>query len=425
MISGVYNYYMTQYAMRPQDRHSTHKKSELRDIYNNIVRINRTSPFFDVDFSEDSQKLAIDIKEGARELTNITKDLTDASNGNMTFKSIAQTDHPEVLDAKYIGDNQTAGSSKEIQLTVKQLAKPQTNTGNYLNPRGRNLYTGTYSFDVDFASVTYELQFSVKDEDKNIDVQNKLARLINNSNIGLTAKVDTNRFDETALVIQSNMTGMGERPVIFNISDDDTSALSGSVKELGLNHTSEYPANAVFELNGSEKISSSNTFTIDREYEITLKNVNVEGEKVTVGLKQNFDSLADSLRELTSHYNNLTSLAKNCNNSGGRHLYNDMVSIARTYNNVLDSNGISINKEGLLDVNNDILKKAAEEGSILDTLSQIGRFKNALQSKASSIMINPMEYINKTIVSYKNPYRPSADPYMTSLYSGMMFNGYC
>ena len=332
MISGVYNYYMTQYGFRPQDRHSTHKKSELREIYNNIVRINRSSPFFDVDFSEDSQKLAIDIKEGARELTNITRDLTDASNGNMTFKSIAQTDHPEVLDAKYIGDNQTAGSSKELKLSVRQLASPQTNTGKYLNPRGRNLYTGTYSFDVDFASVTYELQFTVKDDDKNIDVQNKLARLINNSNIGLTAKVDTNRFDETALVIQSNMTGMGERPVIFNISDDDTSALSGAVKELGLNHTSEYPSNAVFELNGSEKISSSNTFTIDREYEISLKDTNAEGEYVTIGLKQNFDSLADSLRELTSHYNNLTTLAKNCNNSGGRHLYNDMVSIARTYN---------------------------------------------------------------------------------------------
>ena len=102
-----------------------------------------------------------------------------------------------------------------------------------------------------------------------------------------------------------------------------------------------------------------------------------------------------------------------------------MVSIAKTYNKVLDSNGISINSDGLLDVNNDVLKKAAEEGSILDTLSHIGRFKNALQSKASSIMINPMEYINKTIVSYKNPSRPSADPYMTSLYSGMMFNGYC
>ena len=53
MISNVYSYYMAEYGIQPKDRHSTHKKSELRDIYNNIVKISRTSPFFDVDLSED------------------------------------------------------------------------------------------------------------------------------------------------------------------------------------------------------------------------------------------------------------------------------------------------------------------------------------------------------------------------------------
>ena len=425
MISNVYSYYMAEYGIRPTDRHSTHKKSELRDIYNNIVKISRSSPFFDVDISEESQKLAIDIKEAAQKLSNITADLTDASNGNMTFKSIAKSSNESVLTANYIGPSQAAGSSKEMELAIKQLAKPQVNTGKFLNPRARNLYTGTYSFDVNMGSTEYELQFSVKDDEKNLDVQNKLARLINRSNIGLKASVEFNMQDDSALVITSNMTGVGERPVIFNITDDKTSALSGAVEAYGLNRTSQYPSNAVFTLNGMEKSSTSNNFTIDREFEISLKNTTQENETVIVGLKQNFDSIVDSLKELTDEYNNLTRLAKNSNSSGGRHLYNDMTSVARIYGQTLSANGINITEEGLLEIDHATLKAASEEGTIIDSLSELGRFKNALQHKSGSVKINPMEYISKTIISYKNPARPSSDPYMTSLYSGMMYNGYC
>ena len=425
MISNVYSYYMAEYGIQPKDRHSTHKKSELRDIYNNIVKISRTSPFFDVDLSEESQKLAIDIKEGARSLSDITAELTDAASGNMTFKSIAHSSNNNVLTAKYIGEPQTAGSSKELEISVKQLAKPQVNTGKYLNPRARNLYSGVYSFDVDMGSTEYELQFTVKDDEKNLDVQNKLARLINKSNIGLHAHVDTNYQDDSALVITSNMTGIGERPVIFNITDNNTTSLSGAVSAYGLNNTTQYPENAVFELNGMNKASTSNTFTIDREYEISLKAPNAEGESVRVGLKQNFDTLVKSLSELADKYNHLTSLARSSNSSGGRLLYNDMTYIAGLYRDTLNSNGITINSDGMLEIDQAKLKEASEEGSILDSLSSLRSFKNALQKKAGSIMINPMEYINKTIISYKNPTRPSADPYMTSLYSGMMYNGYC
>ncbi len=425
MISNVYSYYISEYGLRPYNKHNAHKKSELRDIYNNIVKLNRSSPFYNVDVSEESQKLAIDIKETARGLSDITEDLTDASNGSMTFKSIAESDNEDIVHAEYIGDNTSAGSSHEFTLSVKQLAEPQINTGNYLSPSARSLFTGTYSFDVDIASLTYELQFSVKDGENNSDVQNKLARLINNSNIGLTAKVLTNESGRTALSIASNMTGVGDKPVIFNINDTNSTALSGSVDALGLNNTTQYPSNAIFELNGDNKVSSSNVFTVDREFEVTLKNVNEDGDKVTIGLKQNMDSLIDSLHELANGYNNLAVLARNGTSSGSRRLYSDLTAITNTYNDVLNANGLSINDEGLIDVDDDKLREVSAKGSLLDTLQQLGRFKNALGHKASTIMINPMEYINKSVISYKNPARPSGDPYTTSIYSGMMYNGYC
>jgi flagellar hook-associated protein 2 len=45
--------------------------------------------------------------------------------------------------------------------------------------------------------------------------------------------------------------------------------------------------------------------------------------------------------------------------------------------------------------------------------------------KTRQIAINPMEYVNKTIVAYKNPGKNFADPYTTSAYSGFLFNNYC
>ncbi len=427
MISNVYSYYMSEYGIRPYSKHNAHKKSELKDIYNNIVKINRFSPFYKLDISEASQRRAIDIKENAKSLLETAADLTDAESGNMTFKSIAQSSDSSVVSAEYIGDNTTAGASKQFTLEVKQLASPQVNTGTFLNPRARNLFSGTYSFEVNISSITYELQFSVKDGENNQDIQDKLAKLINRSNIGLKAEVNSDGDGRTALSLTSNMTGLGDKPVIFTVTDDseDRTALSGAVEALGLNNTSQYPSNAVFELNGERKVSSSNNFTVDREFSVTLQEISKEGEPVTIGLKQNMDSLVDSLHELADDYNQLTALAKEGTSLGSRKLYGDLTAIASSYREVLDANGLSVKGDGLIEVDDTRLRQVSDNGGLIRTLSQIGTFKSALQNKARAIMINPMEYINKSVISYKNPLRPSVDPYTTSIYTGMMYNGYC
>lgn len=74
MIGSVYDYYLTTYASRPATKSDTHKKSELRSVYNNIVKISKKSPLYKVSVSENIQKFAIDLKENARTLS------TDANN---------------------------------------------------------------------------------------------------------------------------------------------------------------------------------------------------------------------------------------------------------------------------------------------------------------------------------------------------------
>ena len=121
MISHVYSNYIAEYGMRPYSKHSTHKKSELKSVYNSIVKLNKSSPFYKLDVSDNAQTRAIDIKENARSLAEITEDLTDVQTGGMTFKSLADSDNEAVASAEYIGDNTTAGTTHSFNISAAQI----------------------------------------------------------------------------------------------------------------------------------------------------------------------------------------------------------------------------------------------------------------------------------------------------------------
>ena len=46
MISSAYNYYLTNYVGKEVSKYDTHKKSELRDVYNHMVKINKNAPLY-------------------------------------------------------------------------------------------------------------------------------------------------------------------------------------------------------------------------------------------------------------------------------------------------------------------------------------------------------------------------------------------
>ena len=52
-------------------------------------------------------------------------------------------------------------------------------------------------------------------------------------------------------------------------------------------------------------------------------------------------------------------------------------------------------------------------------------FSSSLLRKSDQVSLNPMDYVDKKIVAYKNPGHNFISPYTTSAYSGMMFNSYC
>lgn len=195
---------------------------------------------YKLDLSTAAQKYAIDLKEHARALENITEDLSDGADGTMTFKKSAVSSNASAVNASYITDFGAASDDESFDINVKQLACSQLNTGNYLQPRSKHIKPGEYSFDLSINDVIYEFQFKVDNSETTNNIQNKIARLINRSNIGLTANIKEDSLGNTAINIESESTGInGTTPVIFSIKSDDANN-QPLIDTLGLDRVTQY-----------------------------------------------------------------------------------------------------------------------------------------------------------------------------------------
>ena len=430
MINSVYNYYAAQYGHREYSKYDTHSKAQLKSTFGRLQKINSQTPSYKIDLSDAALKYAIDLKENARELSQIADELSDESTNSITYKRSATSSSPQVIDAEYIGDS-CVQDYEPLEVTVSQLACPQTNTGNFLQPNSKPFAAGEYSFDLQVQDLTYQFEFGVNATDTVTDTQQKIARLINQADIGLNAQLLTDGLGNSAISITSDATGIrGISPTIFHIQSQNSSDASDSntelVSTLGLDRVTQYPANAVYSVNGTTATSVSNEVTIDNNYVLTFFDTTGKAP-VTISMNTDTDAIADSIGELIGGYNNLISVTANDANEhfeGNEKLKKDFAGIAKSYNHLLNENGLSVTDNGTIAVDRDAIISAADNGTLGDIFSGLNAFKQAVQKKAEDISLNPMDYVNNKIIAYKNPLRPTNDPYNLSAYTGMIFDGY-
>lgn len=429
-LTNVYNFYLTTYAPKSSTPYDSHKKSELRSVYNSIVKMNKESPLFILDTSKESQRFAVGMKENARELRNTIASLGGLDEEELLNKKVAYSSNENIATASYIGSSKPEDDMPSYDVEVKRLASTQVNMGHFLaDAEAIALSPDTYSFDVSIDDLNYEFQFSIKATDTNRDVQDRLSRLINNANIGMTAQVISDHNGNSSLRMESNATGLKDGKYNqFHISDKRTSKASGAVDYLGLDYIASPPSNAVFFINGEEITSTSNHYTIEHLYNLQLKGVSSEeGETASIGLKTDVESLAENVNTLVRGYNSFLQAVSEYseNHPKSSRLFNEMSSVARVYAKGLTQAGLNLNLDGTLEVDNDVLRQKAMSDDAREAFSSMRGFTNSILRKSNQVALNPMNYVNNVIVAYKNPGKNFASPYITSAYSGMMFNSYC
>lgn len=428
VLNTVYNNYLTTYSPRQLTKYDTHKKSELRSVYNSIIKLNKDAPWYLPTTNKDTQHYAVDLKENARELHNSIAQLGGLEQDGMFRKKSAYSTDNEVAEAAYIGSDASSADSPEFDLEVRTLATPQENLGYFLPDLATTLVPDTYSFDIAINDMNYEFQFNINTGDTNRQIMERLTRLINNADIGITAEV-AESDSRYALRLTSDTTGIpAGKPYHFRVSDDHTSKASGVIGNMGLNYISHPAGNASFLINGEERSSSSNHFTVGTLFDVQIKAISPEDKPVHIGLKTDTESITDNINQLIGSYNNFIRSAASYleTQSRSRQLVREFSSIASRYGTSLENMGMHLQDDGILSVNDEKLRQTATlAGNDLSAFSVLKDFSTSLLRKSDQVSLNPMDYVDKKIVAYKNPGHNFISPYTTSAYSGMMFNSYC
>ncbi|MBR5765296.1 MAG: hypothetical protein IKX95_00805, partial [Lachnospiraceae bacterium] len=256
-LNTVYNHYMTTYAPTGSNsKYDAHKKSELKGVVNSIVKLNKDSPLFLIDNSQATKEFAVNLKESARSLKNTISSLSVESGDEMLSKKTVMSSNDSLVSASYIGRSSPEEGSHEVELTIAQLARGQTNQGFPMPPDEMILPPDTYSFDIRSRDIDYEFQFNINEGDTNRQIEEKLARLITRSNIGIHAETVEDGAGNISLKMTSDDTGVrGDAGLQFIVSDDKTSKARGAVRYFGLDNITETPEDAEFTVNGESRSS--------------------------------------------------------------------------------------------------------------------------------------------------------------------------
>lgn len=420
--NDVYNYYLSTY--RPtagNSRFDSHKKSELKDVYSRIVSSSKDAPLYKIRTGTEVTKFAIDLKENARRTQNLVSSLQTEGDDieNVFHKKIATSSNESAVAVEYMASSEAGGNSNGFTLGVRRLAQPQVNRGHFIPSKGRDFEEGTHIFDLDTTQNSYEFQFNVGSSDTNRDVQQKIARLINTSDVGLTAKILDRGDEQSALEIVSKHTGLAEdEDYLFDIHSDSSQA---ELATLGITEITQPASNSSFTLNGTLHESLSNTFTINRAFDITLNEVTPDDDPARIGFKASTEAMADSVNDLLDAFNGFVEIGQQY---ASRHknstLIGEMGRLYRSMSDELASVGVVSNEDQTLSLDRDRLAGAVTGEDSGNAFGILNRFKNAISRQADKTAIDPLNYVDKVPIEYKNPGHGLVAPYATSRYAGLL-----
>ncbi len=427
MSNGIYNHFLTSYASNDITKADSHKKDELKDIYKSIVRINKDSPLYLLKQDSVNEETAIAFKECARKLQGDLAALKgDGENSDFNTK-VAFSSNNDAVTATYIGSSEADPPSFDI--TVERLARSQVNTGNFLPNTKTTLEEGSYFFDAKIGEQSFEFQFSIGANDTNLELQQRISRLINKSGVTLEAEVISNENGENAIEIRaSQKTQRSDQSKQFDIRDALNSPRHGIVPYFGIDKTSVEPTTAQFTIGTDSHTSQSNHFTVASVYEIELKEPTGENGPIHIGVKSDNDALVENVKNLVASYNNfLDSVSQSNDNVQARaKMQASIKSVASQHKSGLEEIGISQLENGNLGLDEEALRKLQQTSDDPSKLMvPVKEFADNLKGISKEIMLDPMKFTQRPIVNYKNPGHEYANPYVTSEYSGMMFNNYC
>lgn len=416
-LSNVYHYYSGQIANPKQNlRSNSQKKDDLKTLYHNIVKQNQQSPFYKFTFSNTVQAYTIGIKEAAISLESDSESLSNADERFNEMKAVSSNE--SVLYAN-LRDIPSADLPDKLSIKADQLATGQTNIGAYL-PSGENAFTpGNYALGIAVGSNQYTFNLKITADETNQQIQRNLADSINSNDIGIHASIRNNRMDGTsALVLRSESIGSPRTDDLY-FHFDETYIENDITTALGLDHVDTEPSDAHFYINGDEHTSASNRISLNHTLDIDL--LSTSDKDVTVYLAPDENKISDKLDNFLASYNDLIDIARDgFHQKGASRLYHDITGITSRHSAALSEAGLTLDENGYLNRSDN-----ADSLQIKQLFNEnMSEFRSDIHKVTQKMILNPLDYIDKVVVTYPNTNINYPNPYIPSKYSGLLFNDY-
>ncbi len=425
----AYNHLLTEYSSNFSARtRSVHKPNELKAVYSRILNMNRHSAYYKLNLSGEKQLFTLALKDASLALADTLTELGQAFQRPSVINSAHSSD-PESVSAS-LTDAENTHFSNPVAIQVKALATPQVNTGHKVPSEGDGPTPAAYRFRIQTGEDSYEFSYNVSTFSTNRELMHKLTNFINRSDIHVLAKVEDDAQGQTSrIVLSSEETGLAEgQASAFSISDSTSGGglVPGLVSYFGLDHMTQKPSNARFTVDGEERRSMSNTIVFDHDLSVTL-NKKTKHE-VVISPETAGEQAVGELANFLKSYNALLSLSRNGlpGNRRSARLQNDLTHILSTDPEELSRAGIKRNEDFTLAIDPTTIKKPETMQHLKTLFEEPDGLFARLSHKMSDISLNPVDYVDKVIITYPNTAKPGfTNPYLTSIYSGMMFNSYC
>lgn len=424
MDLNVYNYLLTGFNTKPT-KYSTHKNSELRSVLHDIAKKTKSSPIYLVKLSDEKQSYALNVKESSMSLNAAFRELNDSGSDSVFEKKKAISSQEDQV-AVEIQTDDYAGLPEPFQMQVHDLAKTQVNVSKEFYDTSRSLEAGTYRFQIKINDTAYDFQYNIKKDARHCDVIGGLSDFITKAKIGIQASPISREAGKIAMRLETDTTGTPDGNPIMTFEDQPDEHKEGIVSYYGLNRMVQEPGNAEFTLNGVPKHSMSNSFKLARSLEINLKRAGEEVADITY--TPDSDQILTGVRNVVDHYNQMVDSSWKYVGDQGRmpKLIREMRSVMHPFTSDMEACGLTFDEKGYMCMDEFLSEQAAMDGSFRDLFGEGSAFSMRMLAKTNSVKLDPMEYVDKTLVSYPNTSKPPIGySYTTSLYSGMLFNYYC
>ncbi|MCR5824228.1 MAG: hypothetical protein K6G60_07350 [Lachnospiraceae bacterium] len=426
-LLSVYNNLIHGYVMSRQTRYDSHKRSELSDIHNRIRKLSAEQPLYKINFDEEAQEYTLTVKEYAMGVAAAVKDLANGEAEGAFSRYAIKSDNPA-----YVGVEVLEGSdpkkTEDFGVEVEKLSSHQFNVGNMVESKTNSLVSGQYNFKVEIEGNFYSFQFNVSGSNDNRELQTKLADFINKTKVGLRAEVVTDRENgRSGLNLEAKKDGVD---FIFTDTKTPEGTNSGIVDFFGLNNVRNKAEKTVAVVDGERIESEDRKIVTSKGLLLDIKR-ETNGNKVMIRKIADDESVFRKVSEFVRKYNEFINYVKDgaLTRRASKKLWYEMNNFFTKEKETLEENGIMYDfaaGEGNLNIDREKMASAVQNGTLEKLFKADSEMTGALLKKLSDVTLNPMEYVDKIVVVYPNTKNNlSYNPYITSLYSGMMYNNYC